>query len=66
MAFLDYTGTVKIAQHESQLSTPFGEKASVKALGARWDATQKVWYITDVGDLTPFLRWIPDLVRVNK
>ena len=43
------------------LITPFAEKDIVKALGARWDAAKKVWYITDVADLTPFLRWIPDL-----
>jgi hypothetical protein len=43
------------------LVTPFAEKDAVKALGARWDAGKKVWYITDVADLTPFLRWIPDL-----
>ena len=43
------------------LVTPFAEKDAVKALGARWDAAQKVWYITDVVDITPFLRWIPDL-----
>jgi hypothetical protein len=41
------------------LKTPFAEKDAVKALGARWDATQKLWYIVDVTDLTPFLRWIP-------
>ena len=43
------------------LVTPIAEKDTVKALGARWDAAKKVWYITDVADLTPFLRWIPDL-----
>ena len=43
------------------LVTPFAEKDAVKALGARWDATKKIWYITDVADLTPFLRWIPNL-----
>lgn len=42
------------------LVTPFAEKEAAKALGARWDATQKVWYITDVEDLTPFMRWIPN------
>jgi Domain of unknown function (DUF5710) len=42
------------------LKTPFAEKDAAKALGARWDANQKVWYIVDVSDLTPFLRWIPD------
>ncbi len=43
------------------LITPFAEKDAVKALGARWDASKKLWYITDVADLTPFARWIPDL-----
>ncbi len=43
------------------LATPFAEKDAVKALGARWDAAQKVWYIKDVADLTPFMRWIPDM-----
>lgn len=43
------------------LVTPFAEKDAAKALGARWDAAKKLWYITDVTDLTPFLRWIPNL-----
>ena len=43
------------------LVTPFAEKDAVKALGARWDASQKLWYIVDVADLTPFLRWIPNM-----
>jgi hypothetical protein len=43
------------------LVTPFAEKDAVKALGARWDPNKKLWYITDVADLAPFLRWIPDL-----
>ena len=41
------------------LVTPFAEKDAVKALGARWDASKKLWYILDVADITPFLRWIP-------
>ncbi len=43
------------------LVTPFAEKDAVKALGARWDPAKRVWYITDVADLSPFERWIPDL-----
>ena len=43
------------------LVTPFAEKDAAKALGARWDSAKKVWYIVDVEDLTPFLRWIPKL-----
>ena len=41
------------------LTTPFAEKDAVKALGARWDAVKKLWYVVDVADLTPFARWIP-------
>ena len=43
------------------LVTPFAEKDAAKALGARWDAAKRCWYIVDVADLTPFLRWIPDM-----
>lgn len=43
------------------LVTPFAEKDAVKALGGRWDATKKCWYIVDVADLTPFSRWIPNM-----
>lgn len=48
------------------LVTPFAEKDAVKALGARWDATKKIWYIVDVTDLTPFLRWIPNLAAATE
>lgn len=41
------------------LVTPFAEKDAAKALGARWDSVKKTWYIQNVADLTPFLRWIP-------
>ena len=43
------------------LVTPFAEKDAVKALGARWDAAKKIWYIIDVADLTQFARWIPNI-----
>lgn len=42
------------------LLTPFAEKDAAKALGARWDSKTRNWYIVDVADLTPFLRWIPN------
>jgi hypothetical protein len=48
------------------LVTPFAEKDAVKALGARWDAAKKLWYITDVADLAPFSRWIPDLAAATQ
>jgi hypothetical protein len=47
------------------LVTPFAEKDDAKKLGARWDAQRKCWYIVDVADLTPYMRWIPDLVAAT-
>jgi hypothetical protein len=43
------------------LKVPFAEKDTAKALGARWDAARRIWYVKDVSDLTPFLRWISDV-----
>ncbi len=40
------------------LNCPYPEKDEAKALGARWDAGIKKWYIENVEDLTPFMRWI--------
>ena len=43
------------------LNTTFAEKDAAKALGARWDAFKRVWYVVDPEDLSPFLRWIPSV-----
>ena len=42
----------------TNLKCPYEEKDEAKRLGARWDATRKTWYIENVEDLTPFMRWI--------
>lgn len=41
------------------LTVPFREKDAAKALGARWDGTQRVWYVPDGVDLQPFAQWLP-------
>ncbi|MEP6964293.1 MAG: DUF5710 domain-containing protein [Polaromonas sp.] len=41
------------------LKVPFAEKDAVKALGARWDASRKIWYVQNVEDLKPYMRWMP-------
>lgn len=41
------------------LTTSYDERHAAKALGARWDAFKRCWYVIDPPDLTPFLRWIP-------
>jgi hypothetical protein len=40
------------------LSTRYEERFEAKSLGAKWDPARKTWYIVDIEDLTPFMRWI--------
>lgn len=39
------------------LSVPYSDKDAVKALGAQWDATRKVWYVKPGLDTRPFEQW---------
>ncbi|MCZ2498286.1 exodeoxyribonuclease VII large subunit [Xylophilus sp. Kf1] len=41
------------------LNVPFRQKDSVKALGARFDGTQKRWYVEGDRDLSEFGEWLP-------
>lgn len=41
------------------LKVPFAEKDEAKKLGARWDASRKVWYVAADADLDAFSRWSP-------
>jgi exodeoxyribonuclease VII large subunit len=41
------------------LNCTYEERAEVKALGARWDAGMRKWYVTDELDLAPFAAWLP-------
>jgi hypothetical protein len=40
------------------LHCPFHEKDQAKSLGARWDNDNRTWFIVDIEDITPFMRWI--------
>jgi hypothetical protein len=42
------------------LKVPFAEKDQAKALGARWDAAQKKWYVPNGVDADLFARWRPE------
>ena len=48
------------------LTTAYAERHVAKALGARWDAFSRVWYLVDPEDLTPFLRWIPSVLEASE
>lgn len=41
------------------LTVPFKDKDTAKALGARWDAAQRQWFVPDGRELTPFCIWLP-------
>lgn len=49
-----------MAEEDTYLSCPYTEKNECKALGARWDADRKKWYVPAGQDLTPFTRWLAD------
>lgn len=42
------------------LKVPFSEKDQAKALGARWNAELKQWYVPQGIDSAPFAKWMID------
>lgn len=40
------------------LTVDYKEKDAAKALGARWDAAQRQWFVPEGRDLAPFAAWI--------
>lgn len=40
------------------LKVTYAEKEEAKRLGAQWDPGRRTWYVENVPDLQPFLRWI--------
>lgn len=47
------------------LSVPFRDNATVRALGARWDAVRRQWYVPRGMDIVPFLPWIRGAAGLN-
>lgn len=50
---------------ETTLQVPFSEKEEAKRVGARWNATGKVWFAPEGADLSWFMKWLPQ-VHKNK
>jgi len=42
---------------KSYLNVPYAEKDTAKALGAKWDPSQKKWYAPSTLDLDLFEKW---------
>jgi hypothetical protein len=49
----------QLAPHRINLKVPFDEKDQAKALGAKWDAKLKRWYIDADVDMGKYRRWLP-------
>jgi exodeoxyribonuclease VII large subunit len=43
---------------DTYLDTPYRDRERVKALGARWDAAARKWYVPEGRDLAPFSSWL--------
>lgn len=46
-----------MADSKIYLNVPFAQKDEAKALGARWDAIKKKWFVLPDKDITLFIRW---------
>ena len=46
------------------LNVPFVEKDQAKSLGAKWDNTNRYWYIHDDMDSDLFRKWLPESTPV--
>lgn len=42
------------------LKVPYAQKDAAKELGARWDATRKIWYVIDPESIEVFSDWMPE------
>jgi len=40
------------------LNVPYNEKDEAKKLGARWSPFYKSWYIEEIPDIIPFIKWM--------
>lgn len=47
------------------LRVPFTEKEQAKRLGARWDVSQKMWYVPEGVDPAPLKQWLPVALEPN-
>jgi hypothetical protein len=45
------------------LKVPYAEKDQAKALGARWNAERKTWYVPDGQPTAPFEQWLVGAVH---
>ena len=49
----------KMADSKTYINVPFAQKDTAKALGAKWDASMKKWYVPADKDSAVFAQWSP-------
>lgn len=54
-----------MAESKTYLNVPYAQKDAAKALGARWDAANKKWYVPADKDITLFAQWQPQSVTLE-
>jgi hypothetical protein len=50
---------------KTYLNVPYADKDAAKALGARWDADKKKWYVPATVDIAPFAKWQLDAASLE-
>lgn len=50
--------TLRTGSDRTYLDVPFAQKDQAKALGAKWDRTEKSWYVLADVSLEPFQQWM--------
>jgi len=48
-----------MANSKIYLNVPYAQKDAAKAFGAKWDVTNKKWYVPADKDVTLFAKWQP-------
>jgi len=54
------TAEPQATQSRRDLRVAYADKDIVKAMGAQWDKTRKVWYVPGNMDVTPFEHWLAE------
>ncbi len=44
---------------QTRLDVPYRDKDEVKGLGARFNMSEKYWFVPDGVDIAKFRRWLP-------
>jgi conjugative relaxase-like TrwC/TraI family protein len=50
----------RMAEEREYLVVPYAERDQAKALGAKWDWREKLWYIGPESERDPLTRWLPE------